>query len=145
MNVFLITSIPGTYQETVHGFPHGHVRIASLLSKHSAPINDHSAIIAQSSSLGSFGCGPSNWLSEFANSFRRDSQAMGLRKIPSLRIIYPSFKNVANSHDGLLGGGCLPYGSQTHSKQLWLNELLFQWKSEVRYRSKASIIAYILT
>lgn len=138
VNVFLITSIPGTYQETVHGFPHGHVRVASLLSKHSAPINDKSAIIAQSSSLGSFGNGPGAWLTEFANSLRRDSQPMGLRKIPTLRIIYPSFNNVVNSHDGLVGGGCLPYGSQTHSKQLWLNDLLFQWKSEIRHRSKVS-------
>lgn len=38
--------------------------------------------------------------------------------------IYPSFKNVANSHDGLLGGGGLPYSAKTHAKQPWLNDYL---------------------
>lgn len=33
---------------------------------------------------------------------------MGLRKLPMIRVIYPSFNNVANSHDGLLGGGNVP-------------------------------------
>lgn len=33
---------------------------------------------------------------------------MGLRKLPSIRVIYPSFNNVVNSHDGLLGGGKVP-------------------------------------
>lgn len=138
INVFLITSIPGTYHETGNGYPHGHGRVASLLSKHSTPIDDSAAIVAQSSSLGSFGSRSDGWLTgEFVNSFRRDSQPVGLRKIPAIRVIYPSFNNVIGSHDGLLGGGCLPYGKSIHDKQPWLNDFFYQWKADVRHRSKA--------
>lgn len=138
INVFLVTSIPGTYSETLDGFPHGHGRVAHLLSKHATAIDDSAPIIAQSSSLGSFGTNPSAWLcSEFMNSFRRDTQPIGLRKIPPVRIIYPSFNNVIQSHGGLIGGGCLPYGNQVHQKQLWLVDHLYQWKASIRHRSKA--------
>lgn len=138
VNVFLVTSVPGTYTETSNGYPHGHGRVSHLLSKHSTQINDSSTIVAQSSSLGSFGAGPDAWLTtEFVNSLRRDTQKVGLRKVPNIRIIYPSFNNVANSHDGLIGGGCLPYGQQVHQKQPWLNDFLYQWRADCRYRSKA--------
>lgn len=163
MNVFLVTSIPGTYTNSSNGYPHGHGRVAHLLSKHATAINDNSIIVAQSSSLGSFGAGPDVWItSEFVNSFRRDAQPIGLRKMPPIRIIYPSFNNVIGSHDGLLGmcvqrnfnakfvakkmvflfffflgGGCLPYGNQIHQKQPWLNEFLYQWKADGRSRSRA--------
>lgn len=43
----------------------------------------------------------------------------------------------ANSHDALLGGGCLPYGGQIHQKQQWLNDFLYQWRADCRYRSKS--------
>lgn len=138
VNVFLVTSIPGSFQETGTGYQHGHCRIAWLLSKHSTPIDDSSAVVAQSSSLGSFGARPDVWLtSEFLNSFRRDTQPLGLRKVPKIRVIYPSFNNVANSHDGILAGACLPYSEQTHKKQPWLNDILYQWKADGRYRTKA--------
>lgn len=138
INVFLVTSIPGTYSETLDGFPHGHGRIAHLLSKHCTPIEDGIPVVAQSSSLGSFGQNPTAWLaSEFVHSFRRDSKPNGLRKVPPIRVIYPSFNNVTQSHDGLIGGGCLPYGSQVNQKQLWLQDFLYQWKANVRHRSKA--------
>lgn len=94
--------------------------------------------MAQSSSLGSFGLNPSLWLtSEFLNSLRKDSQSAGLRKVPPLRIIYPTFNNVVNSHDNLLGGGCLPYGSAVNDKQLWLQNFLYQWRASARHRSQA--------
>lgn len=137
-NVFLITSVPGTYTDSSNGYPHGHGRVAHLLTKYSAPIDDSSVIVAQSSSLGSFGAGPDAWLtSEFVNSLRRDSKPVGLRKMPSIRVVYPSFNNVASSHDGMLGGGCLPYGNQVHQKQTWLNGFLYQWRADGRFRSKA--------
>lgn len=138
IKVFLITSIPGTYHETTNGYAHGHARVAWLLSKFSAPIEDNSPIVAQSSSIGSFGPNIGGWLSsDFINSFRRDTKAVGLRAVPSFRMIYPSFNNVSNSHDGLLGGGCLPYGGDTHQKQQWLQEYLYQWRADGRFRSKA--------
>lgn len=138
INVFLVTSVPGTHHEGVNGYPHGHARVGWLLSKHSAPIDDTSAIVAQSSSIGSFGANSNVWLtSEFLNSFRRDSKAIGLRKSPQIKLIYPSFNNVINSYDGLLGGGCLPYGNQIHQKQEWLKQYMYQWKANCRFRSKS--------
>lgn len=138
VKVFLITSIPGAYHETMNGYPHGHSRVAWLLSKFSAPIEDNSPIVAQSSSIGSFGPNISGWLStDFINSFRRDNRPVGLRTIPNFRLIYPSFNNVTNSHDGLLGGGCLPYSGDIHHKQQWLQEYLYQWRSDCRSRSRA--------
>ena len=37
-----------------------------------------------------------------------------------VELVYPSHDDVINSYDGPLGGGCLPYSKQTHSKQPWL-------------------------
>lgn len=138
IKVFLVTSIPGAYHETTNGYAHGHARISWLLSKFSAPIEDNSPIVAQCSSIGSLGTSIAGWISsDFINSFRRDTKPLGLRGTPSFRLIYPSFNNVSNSHDGLLGGGCLPYGSDTHQKQPWLQEYLYQWRADCRYRSRA--------
>lgn len=138
VNVCLVTSIPGTHHEGSNGHAHGHARVASLLSKHCAEIEDTSPVVVQSSSLGSFGANPNVWLtSEFINSLRRDNQRLGIRKVPQLKLIYPSFNNVMGSHDGLLGGGCLPYGNQVHQKQGWLQQFLYQWKANGRHRSQA--------
>lgn len=138
VNVCLVTSIPGTHHEGTNGYAHGHGRVSWLLSKHCAEIEDTSPIVVQSSSLGSFGANPNVWLaSEFVNSLRRDTQRLGIRKLPQLKLIYPSFNNVMGSHDGVLGGGCLPYGNQVHQKQGWLQQFLYQWKANGRYRSQA--------
>lgn len=138
VNVCLVTSIPGTHHEGSNGYAHGHARVGWLLSKYCAEIDDKSPIVVQSSSLGSFGANPNVWLtSEFVNSLRRDSQRLGIRKVPQLKLIYPSFNNVMGSHDGILGGGCLPYGNQVHQKQGWLQQFLYQWKANGRYRSHA--------
>lgn len=140
INVFLITSVPGTHiEDTAAGHHHhGHARVGYLLSKHSAPIDDTSPVVAQCSSIGSFGANANLWLlAEFINSFRRDSTPMGLRKVPPFRLIYPSFNNVMGSHDGILGGGCLPYGGKIHNKQVWLQKYMFQWKATGRARNQA--------
>lgn len=136
VHVFLVTSIPGTHQEGSNGYAHGHARVGWLLSKHCAEIEDTSPVVVQSSSLGSFGANPNVWLaSEFVNSLRRDSKQMGMRKVAQLKLIYPSFNNVMGSHDGVMGGGCLPYGNQVHQKQVWLQNFLYQWKANGRFRS----------
>lgn len=106
---------------------------------HSAPIDVNSPVVAQSSSLGNFGRWPGHWLAgQFARSFCHDILPPNRsRNTPNICVIYPSHKNVADSHDGLDGGGCLPYGSKFHRKQRWLNEFLYQWRADGRYRSKA--------
>ncbi|XP_055624786.1 probable tyrosyl-DNA phosphodiesterase isoform X2 [Toxorhynchites rutilus septentrionalis] len=138
VNVFLVASVPGGHLNTPKGPLWGHPRLGYLLGKHSAPIDDGCPLVAQSSSIGSLGPTPSSWiLSELMASFRKDSAPIGLRKVPGFKMIFPSFSNVRNSHDHLLGGGCLPYMKATHDKQLWLRSYLHQWRSEARNRTKA--------
>ncbi|XP_055535564.1 probable tyrosyl-DNA phosphodiesterase isoform X1 [Wyeomyia smithii] len=138
VNVFLVASVPGGHLNTAKGPLWGHPRLGYLLGQHSAPIDDTCPLVAQSSSIGSLGPNPQSWvLSEVMASFRKDSAPIGLRRVPVFKMIFPSFSNVRNSHDHLLGGGCLPYMKATHDKQPWLKEYLHQWKSDSRNRSKA--------
>lgn len=138
VNVFFVASVPGGHLNTAKGPLWGHPRLGYLLGKHSAPVDDSCPLVAQSSSIGSLGPNPQSWvLSEIMASFRRDSAPIGLRRVPAFRMIFPSFSNVRNSHDNLLGGGCLPYMRATHEKQPWLKDHLHQWKSECRNRTKA--------
>jgi len=117
--------VPGSHRDTPTGPNWGHPRLGYLLGKHSAPISDACPIVAQSSSIGSLGATSQVWLqAEFTNSLRKDSSPIGLRKIPPIKMIYPSYSNVLSSHDGILGGGCLPYGKATNDKQPWLKDHL---------------------
>lgn len=139
--MFLVTSIPGVYQDSNNGYPHGHPRVGHLLSKHSAPIPEDSVIVAQTSSLGIYGKSPGLWIGkEFIGSFRHDSQTSGWRdrrKRPNVCVIYPSHKNVENSYDGLTGGGYLGYQKKFHQTQKWLGKYLYQWRADCRHRSQA--------
>lgn len=138
VNVFFVFSTPGSHRDSGKGIYPGHPRIASLLKTHSAPIDDSNPIYLQCSSIGSLGPNSSAWLSsEIATSFRRDSAPTGLRRVPQIKLIYPSLNNVLSSHDGIAGGGCLPYDGKTHEKQAWLKEHLNQWKANSRNRSQA--------
>lgn len=71
--------------------------------------------------LGSLGGTPESWL--FGDFARSLSEKETTSTFP-VDVIYPSFNNVKQSHDGLAGGGCLPYQSSTHFKQLWLRNHL---------------------
>ncbi|XP_043653403.1 probable tyrosyl-DNA phosphodiesterase isoform X2 [Drosophila teissieri] len=140
INVFFLGSVPGGHRESsVRGHPWGHARLGSLLSKHATPIDDRIPVICQSSSIGSLGANVQAWIQQdFVNSLKKDSTPVGkLRQMPPFKMIYPSFGNVSGSHDGMLGGGCLPYGKNTNDKQPWLKDYLQQWKSSDRYRSRA--------
>lgn len=118
--------MPGGHREIPNkGHLWGHARLGNLLSKHCAPIDDSCPIVAQSSSIGSLGPGLQSWITtDLIHSWRKDTAPVGLRKIPAFKMIYPSFNNVKNSHDDLLGGGCLPYRKAINDKQLWLKEHL---------------------
>jgi tyrosyl-DNA phosphodiesterase-1 len=91
--------------------------VAKLLSEHSAPIDDACPIIVQASSIGSLGAQPHVYLlGEIAQSFRKDSAPVGIRRQPTVKLIYPSLNNVLNSHDKMQGGGCLPYDGEDKIK-----------------------------
>ncbi|KAH8267496.1 hypothetical protein KR018_008522 [Drosophila ironensis] len=140
INVFFLGSVPGGHREsTVRGHPWGHARLGALLAKHAAPVPDRIPVVCQSSSIGSLGANVQAWVQQdMINSLKKDSTPLGkLRQMPAFKMIYPSFSNVSGSHDGMLGGGCLPYGKSTNDKQPWLKEHLHQWKSSDRYRSRA--------
>lgn len=138
VNVFFVSSTPGTHRDSGKGIHYGHPRIGTLLSQHSAPIDDSNPIILQASSIGSLGSSAPAYLTgEIAASFKKDSAPVGIRRVPNVKFIYPSLNNVLSSHDGMAGGGCLPYNGSTHEKQHWLNEYLYQWKSTSRNRNLA--------
>lgn len=140
VNVFLVTSVPGTHKNINNGYnyPHGHGRVAHLLAQHATQIDDTSPIVAQCSSIGNFGASSNEWLTtDIINSFRRDSRPIDKSKSPSIRIIYPSLNNVQNCYGGVHGADCLPYQRQAHQGQLWLTNFLYQWRADCRHRSKA--------
>lgn len=138
VNVFFISSVPGSHRDTGNGIHYGHARVATLLGENSAPIDDSNPIIVQCSSIGSLGNSASSYLTgEIAASLKRDSSPVGLRRTPNVKFIYPSLNNVISSHDGMAGGGCLPYNGATHEKQRWLTGFLYQWKASSRNRNAA--------
>ena len=117
--------MPGGHRDTPKGYHFGHAKVSNILSKHCAPVPDASPVIAQSSSIGSLGPNEQSWIgADIMNSFRRDCQPMGIRRVPIFKMIYPSFSNVKNSHDDLLGGGGLPYRKAINDKQPWLRNHL---------------------
>lgn len=140
VNVFFVASVEGTHRDIPNrGPPWGHLRLGYLLSKYlSTQIEDEVPVVAQSSSIGSLGVNYNAFIgTEWLNSFKRDSAALGLRRAPPFKMIYPSYSNVKNSYDDLLGGGCLPYRRAIDVKQPWLKNYLFQWRSNNRNRTRA--------
>lgn len=116
VKVFFVASVPGTYNELRGGYSFGHPKVGKLLSENSAPIDDTCPIIIQASSIGNLGPQPHVYLlGEIAQTFKRDSAPVGIRRQPPVKLIYPSLNNVLNSHDKMLGGGCLPYDGKKKS------------------------------
>ncbi|XP_075989530.1 tyrosyl-DNA phosphodiesterase glaikit isoform X2 [Anticarsia gemmatalis] len=134
INVFLVASVPGSHPDMDWGM----LRVGTLLRQHCA-YAQKAPLIAQASSIGSYGKEPKLWLTgDFLHNFTksRDMPQM-LSAPPELKIIYPSLQNVRQSHDDLLGGGCLPYAADAHAKQTWLNDFLYQWQARHTARNKA--------
>nr|XP_018903463.1 PREDICTED: probable tyrosyl-DNA phosphodiesterase [Bemisia tabaci] len=137
--VFFTSSVPGSHigpaLETW-----GHLQIGKILRENppvpfSEKTHQEWSVIAQCSSIGSLGKECNDWLcTELLSSFSRKVPSL---YYPKLHVMYPSFKNVENSHDGLLGGRGLPYTNKVHKNQSWLDKRLYQWKSDSKFRSKA--------
>lgn len=140
VRVFLVASAPGT-----HYGPDmtlwGHRRLKSLLNTHVTDPKDSRSpwnkwpIIGQFSSIGTLGPDANSWVcGELKASMSAPSKPL---EESSIKLIYPSLENVKGSHDGLLGGACLPYRRQVHAKQPWLTSYLYQWQSNSRFRTRA--------
>ncbi|XP_054269494.1 probable tyrosyl-DNA phosphodiesterase isoform X2 [Macrosteles quadrilineatus] len=142
VNVFFVASTPGSHKG-VDRDKWGLPKLAGLLRTHARikPRSDAPPrtwqIIVQCSSIGSLGPQPTSWFCGEVKSAMSNGVGMGVQSPPPIRLVYPSFDNVAASHDGLLGGGGLPYSRRTHEKQEWLKQYLFQWKCDSRHRTKA--------
>lgn len=125
IKAFFVASSPGGYEgSSMSNF--GHTQVRSLLEKHTKSVNW--PLIIQCSSIGSLGATPSAWVSGEL------CQSLG-SGMP--QVVYPSTSNVLESHDGILGGGCLPYRENVHQKQPWLGDFLYQWKADKCNRTKA--------
>lgn len=140
VRVCLVSSVPGTHygpDSTLWG----HRRVSQLLREHvsdpkivQSPWNRW-PVIGQFSSIGTLGPDPTSWVcGELKASFSSPSKPLDA---PPIKLIYPSLENVKGSHDGLLGGMCLPYQKKIHQKQEWLTSYLHQWHSNARFRSRA--------
>lgn len=134
INVFLVASVPGSHLDTDWGM----LRVGTLLRKHCGNC-PKAPLIAQASSIGSYGKEPKLWLTgDFLYNFTKcNNMPQVLTAPPELKIIYPSLENVRQSHDDLLGGGCLPYAADAHAKQPWLNSFLYQWQAKHTARNRA--------
>lgn len=130
IKVCFVASVPGLDKTSSYGHP----KLSKLIKENVTGDFSNWKLVAQCSSIGSLGNSPESWLfGDFARSLS-ETKIFGTYPV---QVIYPSFNNVRQSLDGMAGGGCLPYQSSTHFKQLWLRKYLNQWKSDHRYRSKA--------
>ena len=131
-----MASIPGLDKTSSYG----HTKLSRLIKENVTGDFSNWKLVAQCSSIGmsshfilkknwldcfcvsgSLGNTPESWLfGDFARSLL-NTKTIGTYPV---QVIYPSFNNVRQSHDGMAGGGCLPYQSSTHFKQLWLRKYL---------------------
>ncbi|CAB0005704.1 unnamed protein product [Nesidiocoris tenuis] len=137
IRVFFVGSVPGSHKgQALTQWGLG--GLGSVLSDNlTVPEKNSYPLVLQCSSIGSMGPNPDSYLTgEVLRTFCSGKKE-GVVGKPDVKLVYPSFKNIADSYDGLLGGGCLPYSSKTHDKQRWLTSYMCQWKSDKRHRSRA--------
>ncbi|XP_031628182.1 probable tyrosyl-DNA phosphodiesterase [Contarinia nasturtii] len=136
VNVCLVTSIPGSFDDWTNDYAHGYCRVEWLLSQHCEPIKNTTPLVVQCSTFGNLANRKDErgWLNEFRNSFRQSNPT---GKLPPVQIIYPTFDNVEGSYDGLVGGGCLRYNKTRHNNQRWVKKMMYQWRADARHRTRA--------
>lgn len=131
INVCFIASVPGSFRKE-DSLMWGHGYLQQLLKEHSVEEKEGITVM-QASSIGSLGPNPCSWFLDDIG------KSMGVEDKDALdvKVIYPCYKDVASSTDGLLGGGCLPYSAIGHNKQKWLSSFLHKWRSDGRLRTRA--------
>ncbi|XP_040566301.1 probable tyrosyl-DNA phosphodiesterase [Lepeophtheirus salmonis] len=137
VNVFFISSVPGSHKN-FSLYDWGHLAAQKRL-KDSNCNSDNSdwPVIIQCSSIGSLGPSEDKWVTSNLVSSLSSSASIGRKHSLEFKVIYPSESDVLSSYDGPLGGACLPYSSQTHSKQIWLRKYLHHWRSTSRSRNSS--------
>lgn len=131
--VFLVTSTPGKHYPDDRGC---HLQtVAKLLKKHcnlpakTTPQSEGPnswGVIAQSSSIGSLGKNPGDWLrSTLLRSLSAHKAAsLTTNSNAVLSFVYPTVDNVMTGHFGPESGGCLPYAKNVNEKQRWFQDYL---------------------
>jgi len=130
-----IASVPGSHKDGSMCL-WGHRAMAKLLRQNVPSSVGNLPLTIQCSSIGSLGMTPEVWLEHELGTSLSSTQNRSLSR-PRVCVMYPSHNDVLGSYDGPLGGGCLPYSSQTASKQPWLIDHLVHWRAEASYRSRA--------
>ena len=138
INTVFTASVPGSHKDGAmcHW---GHRHVARTLRSHVPRHVSSWPVIAQCSSIGSLGPTPDTWFErEFASSLAsvKSSGPVSVSRA-NISLIYPTHQDVVSSHDGLQGGGCLPYSRATASKQPWLQDHLCRWRAEASDRTRA--------
>ncbi|XP_014248048.1 probable tyrosyl-DNA phosphodiesterase [Cimex lectularius] len=136
ISVFFIASVPGNHVANKDLW--GQTCLRRVLNEaHTIPEKNSYPVIVQSSSIGSLGPNPDSWLLGDMLTTLTSGKKDGLYQRPSLKFVYPSYNNIINSYEGILGGGCLPYSKKTQDKQPWVTSFMCQWISEKRHRTRA--------
>ena len=135
INAFFVSSVPNSHRGSRDVDLWGHRAVAAILRKHAAAPEEKWPLVVQCSSIGSLGATEDVWFrGELAKSL---AAQRGSSKIPPVKLVYPSKSDVLGSHDGIAGGGCLPYARRTHEKQKWLEKYLHHWRALGTDRNKA--------
>ncbi|XP_023331036.1 probable tyrosyl-DNA phosphodiesterase [Eurytemora carolleeae] len=138
INVFFVASVPNSHRDG-DIYRWGHRAVSKILKQHVSEEARRWPVKVQCSSIGSLGNSPDQWFEhELGRSLSCYNGTSGA--FPSsgqMELIYPSHNDVMSSYDGPLGGGCLPYRQQTHSKQPWLIDHMYNWRAAASDRTRA--------
>ncbi|XP_026481954.1 probable tyrosyl-DNA phosphodiesterase [Ctenocephalides felis] len=144
VNVCLVYSIPGV--RTANDTRYGHLRLGKLLSKHVENAKSTDTIVAQSPSVGKFGPTPNDWAGgEFLTSASACRQADG-EKVhqdrnrpdkPDFRFVFATEENVKNGYGGFeFACRFTMCKYEMYIEQKWIQNILCQWVSDKRHRSR---------
>ncbi|KAG5312933.1 TYDP1 phosphodiesterase, partial [Acromyrmex insinuator] len=138
VNVFLIASVPGIYQNNEANF-WGYKKLAHVLSRHVTLPSDVFPwpIVAQSSSIGKLGSSFESWLLKDIIPCMSRESTESTKGQPEFKFIYPSIQNYKQSFHYKNLSWCSPYSAEAHSKQQWLDLYLHQWKAKRTERDRA--------
>ena len=128
VNVALVASVPGSKEASTARW--GHLKLRRLLASHVIKTDPSWPVVGQFSSIGSMGKDKDSWLcGELLTSFASCKGNTGPRKLPNIKLVFPSVDDVRCSLEGYPAGGSIPYTKATADKQPWLADFMHRWES----------------
>lgn len=100
-----------------------------------ARVKSTDVLVAQFSSVGSMG-GKENkkWPAQLTTSMCGGK----VSNKPSLSLVFPSARDVAQSYYGYSAGGSIPHSMKTFEKQKYMQDMCHRWKCEYAMRTLAA-------